>query len=109
MPQVLKKSFYLILTVFFGLFVVSSFFIRAEYNYAAYGDNPILKTQQPIVLILLVIVLFALALILYRLCLRLNRYRAMLIVPIVLGASLLLQLALIFLLPRLPTDDSQTV
>lgn len=109
MPQVLKKSFYLILTVFFGLFVVSSFFIRAEYNYAAYGDNPILNTQQPIVLILLVIVLFALALIGYRLCRKMNRYRATLVVPIVLGASLLLQLALIFLLPRLPTDDSQTV
>lgn len=109
MPQTLKKIFYLILTCFFGLFVVSSFFVRAEYNYAAYGDNPILRTQQPVILVLLLILLAAAGLLAYRLCRRLNRYRASAVVPIVLGASFLVQLALVFLLPRLPTDDSQTV
>ncbi|OWR30759.1 hypothetical protein CDO73_09210 [Saccharibacillus sp. O23] len=109
MPQALKKIFYLILTFFFGLFVVSSLFVRAEYNYAAYGDNPILRTQQPVILIMLLIVLAAAGLLAYRLCRRLNRYRASAVVPIVLGASFLVQLALVFLLPRLPTDDSQTV
>lgn len=109
MPQALKKIFYLILTFFFGLFIVSSLFVRAEYNYAAYGDNPILRTQQPVILIGLWIVLAAAALLVYRLCRRLNRYPASAVVPIVLGASFLVQLALVFLLPRLPTDDSQTV
>ncbi|NGZ75237.1 glycosyltransferase family 39 protein [Saccharibacillus alkalitolerans] len=109
MPQVFKKAFYLILTFFFGLFVVSSFFVRAEYNFAAYGDNPILDTQRPIVLILLLLALAALALFAYRLCRKLNRYSPAAVVPAVLGASLLVQAALIFLLPRLPTDDSQTV
>ncbi|GEM_PF-331435 len=109
MPQALKKTFYLMLTCFLGLFVISSFFVRAEYNYAAYGDNPILKTQQPIILIAMLVVLLAASLLAYRLCQTLNRHRAGVVIPSVLGASFLVQLALILLLPRLPTDDSQTV
>ncbi|OWA34036.1 hypothetical protein B9G55_17030 [Saccharibacillus sp. O16] len=109
MPQALSKTFYLILTAFFGLFVISSFWVRAEYNYAAYGDNPILQTQKPIILILLLLVLLAASLLAYQLCRRLNRYRANVVVPSVLGASFLVQLTLMLLLPRLPTDDSQTV
>jgi hypothetical protein len=46
MSGFIKKIFYVILTFFIGLFISSSFFIRAEYNYSVYGDNPILNKQN---------------------------------------------------------------
>ncbi|MCQ4086398.1 glycosyltransferase family 39 protein [Saccharibacillus sp. JS10] len=109
MPQLLKKAFYGLLLGFFGLFVVSSLFVRAEYNFAAYGDNPILHTQRPIMLIVLFILLLGLSVLGYKIVRKLNVYSAKIVVPIVLGISMILQVTLIFLLPRLPTDDSQTV
>ncbi|MDO3413031.1 glycosyltransferase family 39 protein [Saccharibacillus sp. CPCC 101409] len=109
MPEAVKKILYLILTFFIGLFVVSSFFVRAEYNYAAYNDNPMLSTQKPLLFIGLLVVLAFAALMLHRLCRRLNRYRARIVIPSVLAGSFAIQIALIFLFPRLPTDDSQTV
>ena len=109
MPQALSKLFYVILTAFFGLFVASSFWVRAEYNYAAYGDNPILQPQRPLFLVLLLAGLAALAFALERFCRRCSRYGPGVFVPVILGASGLLQFALMLLLPRLPTDDSKTV
>lgn len=46
MSKMLQKSFYLILLVFVAVFIVSSLLVRAQYNYALYGDNPILGMQQ---------------------------------------------------------------
>ncbi|WP_458125342.1 hypothetical protein [Paenibacillus sp. Z3-2] len=46
MSKILQKSFYLILLVFVAVFIVSSLLVRAQYNYALYGDNPILGMQQ---------------------------------------------------------------
>ncbi|WP_017815018.1 ArnT family glycosyltransferase [Paenibacillus shenyangensis] len=109
MQRVIQNAIYGILAVFMALFIGSSLFLRAEYNYAVYSDRPILQQQHLFILVLLVFVLLIASLVLYRLCLQLNRYRPQIVIPVILGISLAIQLAIIFLLPRLPTDDSQTV
>ena len=38
-----EKTIYLIYTFFILLFIVSSFFVRAKYNYFVYGDRPVLE------------------------------------------------------------------
>ncbi|WP_440116406.1 glycosyltransferase family 39 protein [Paenibacillus sp. QZ-Y1] len=109
MSKVIHKSLYLILLVFVGLFIASSLFVRAQYNYTLYGDNPILGTQQWIIFIPLIVVLLASGFGLYRLCLKLNKYSPKVVVPSILLCSLGIQIVIIFVFPRVPTDDSQTV
>ena len=46
---------------------------------------------------------------LYALCLKLNQYRPKVVIPIVLLCSLAIQITIIFVFPRVPTDDSQAV
>lgn len=104
-----EKIFYVILIAFFALFFGTSFFVRAVYNFAAYGDNPVLQPQQPLGLLGLLLALAALAVLLHRVFRGLNRLRPRVVVPAVLAASFIVQLGLILLLPRLPTDDSRTV
>ncbi|WP_046214507.1 glycosyltransferase family 39 protein [Paenibacillus wulumuqiensis] len=109
MQKVIQNAIYGMLAVFMALFIGSSLFLRAEYNYAVYSDKPVLQQQHLLILLLLVIGLIVVSLVLYRLCQQLNRYRPRIVIPIVLGISLAIQLGIILLLPRLPTDDSQTV
>lgn len=109
MAKVIHKGIYLILALFVGLFIASTFVVRAQYNYAAYGDNPILGSQQWGIFIPLLIVLLVASGILYRLCLKLNRFRPVVVIPVVLLASFAVQTVIIFWFPRVPTDDSQTV
>lgn len=103
------KTLYILLTLFIGLLLISSFFIRAEYNYVAYGDVPILQAQRLIPFLFLVIVLAILGVLLYKLFLKLNTYSAKIIIPVVLSLSFILQLSIVLLFPRMPTDDSQMV
>lgn len=105
----IQKTLYVILIFFVSLFIASSFFIRAEYNYVVYGDTPMLQQQHVGTFILLIIALLVFSVMLYRLCLKLNVYRPKIVIPLVLLGSLAIQVAIIFLFPRLPTDDSQTV
>lgn len=109
MVKGIHKTLYIFLTLFIGLLIVSSFFIRAEYNYVAYGDVPILRAQRLIPFLFLIIVLAILGVLLYKLCLRLNTYSAKIIIPVVLSVSFILQLSIVLLFPRIPTDDSQMV
>ncbi|ANF96644.1 ArnT family glycosyltransferase [Paenibacillus bovis] len=109
MQRVIQNAIYGILAAFMALFIGSSLFLRAEYNYVVYSDKPVLHQQHLLILALLVILLVIASLVVYRLCLKLDRYRPQVVIPFILGISLAIQLAIIFLLPRLPTDDSQTV
>jgi hypothetical protein len=109
MVRGVQRILYFILAFFLGLFIASSFFIRAKYNYYAYGDTPVLEQQQPGFMVMMIAALLALSFVLYRLCLRLNRYSRKMVIPVTLLLSFGIQLSLIFLFPRLPTDDSQTV
>jgi len=109
MGKVFQKTVYLILICLMGLFVASSFVFRAQYNYFAYGDTPVLERQKPgiFLLVIVLVVLFSIAM--YRLCLKLNKYRRKLVIPAVLLCSFGIQIVIIFLFARVPTDDSQTV
>ncbi|MEW4369386.1 glycosyltransferase family 39 protein [Paenibacillus kandeliae] len=109
MQSFIQRFFYGLLIFFVALFIVSCFFVRAEYIYAVYADNPLLESQRLYMFIPLIIVMLLLSVVLYRLCLKLNAYRAKTVIPLVLIGSFLLQLAIIFIFPRQPTDDSQTV
>ncbi|MDH6374512.1 hypothetical protein M2444_006370 [Paenibacillus sp. PastF-3] len=109
MVRAIQKALYLILAFFIGLFIASSFFIRAKYNYFVYGDTPVLEKQQLGLFILGIVVVLALSVILYKICLKLNQYSWKIVVPATLLCSFAIQIAIIFLFPRLPTDDSQTV
>ncbi len=105
----IQKTLYGLLIFFTALFMVSCFFIRAEYIYAVYADNPLLEQQEWLVFLPLIIVLIVLGFVLYRLCLKLESYRPRVVIPLVLLGSFIIQLAIIFIFPRQPTDDSQTV
>lgn len=109
MFKLIPKLLYMILICFMGLFVGASLFVRAEYNYAAYGDNPILQGQRLWIYIPLVLLLLVAGVLLYQAAQRLSRYRPQVVIPSILLSALIMQVALIFLFPRLPTDDSQTV
>ena len=109
MSRVIHKTLYLILIFFVGLFIVSSLFVRAQYNYGLYGDNPILGTQQWSIFLPIIILLLLTGIGLYRLCLGLNKYSPKIVIPVVLLCSMAIQIAIIFVFPRVPTDDSQTV
>ena len=109
MLGLIKKTIYLILIFFTGLFIASSFFIRAKYNYFVYGDIPILEKQNLGIFILLIVLLILLSIVLYRLCLKLNKYSKKIVIPVTLLFSFVIQIVIIFLFTRLPTDDSQTV
>ncbi|GFP78203.1 glycosyltransferase family 39 protein [Clostridium fungisolvens] len=104
-----KKGLYLILTFFVGLFIISSFFIRAKYSFSVYGDNPILERQTIGIFIFVIIGLILLNIALYKLCLKLNKYSKKVVIPITLLLSFLMQLGIIFAFTVLPTADSQTV
>lgn len=109
MSQVIHKWLYLILLVFVGVFIVSSLFVRAQYNYTLYGDNPILGAQQWSIFIPVIALLLVSGVLLYRLCLKLNKTSPKVVIPVVLLCSLAIQVVIIFVFPRVPTDDSQTV
>lgn len=109
MFKLIPKLLYMILACFVGLFVMSSLFVRAEYNYAAYGDNPILQGQRLWIYIPLGMLLFVAGVLLYQTAQRLSRYRPQMVIPGILLGAVIMQVALIILFPRLPTDDSQTV
>lgn len=109
MVKGIQKPLYVLLALFLGLFVASSFFVRAKYLYAAYGDTPVLEKQQLLLFIVVAAALLLLGIGLYSLCLKLEKCRKRIVIPAVLLASFAIQTAIIFLFPRLPTDDSQTV
>ncbi|WP_405107187.1 glycosyltransferase family 39 protein [Paenibacillus sp. FSL K6-1217] len=99
----------LILALFIGLFIASSFFLRAEYNYSLYGDRAVLEGQQPLVFLLWIVVVLGLGYVLYRLSRKLEGYSRAKVIPAVLLVSCIMQAVIIFLFTRMPTDDSQTV
>ncbi|RII33919.1 hypothetical protein D2A34_12070 [Clostridium chromiireducens] len=109
MLGLIKKSIYLILIFFIGLFIGSSFFIRAVYDSYLYGDRPILQSQNLGVFILLILVLIVIIIFLYRICLKLNKFSKKIIIPATLFLSFVIQVTIIFLFTKLPTADSQTV
>jgi hypothetical protein len=105
----IEKAVYIILGFFTGLFILSSFFMRAEYNAYLYGDVPVLHPQNLLIFIPLVILMLMVSMAVYRLCLRLNRYPKKLIIPLILLFSLGLQIGIIFAFPKLPEADARTV
>lgn len=109
MPGFTKKTIYYVFTFFIGLFIVSSFFIRAKYNYFLYGDSPVMQSQKLGIFILLILTLVILSLFLYRLGLKLNRFSKKIVLPVSLLISFVIQLAVLFIFTRLPSADSQTV
>lgn len=109
MVRGIQKILYFMLVFFIGLFIASSFFIRAKYNYFVYGDTPILEKQQLGLFILVLGVVLALSVVLYRMCLKLDKYSRKWVIPATLLFSFAIQIVIIFLFTRLPTDDSQTV
>lgn len=109
MLELMKKTIYFILIFFIGLFIASSFFVRAEYNSFLYGDNPVLHKQNLGIFILLIILLILLSIVLYRMSLKINKYSKKTVIPITLLFSFAIQIAIIFAFTKLPTADSQTV
>ncbi|MDF2926367.1 MAG: rane protein [Paenibacillaceae bacterium] len=104
-----QKSLYVILAMFIGLFIVSSFFIRAKYVYSVYGDVPVLEKQQLLHLVVALSGVLLASVGVYRLCLMLEKLSPKIVIPATLLVSFGLQAAIVFLFTRLPTDDSQTV
>ncbi|WP_438496358.1 glycosyltransferase family 39 protein [Paenibacillus sp. IHBB 3054] len=104
-----QRILYILLAFCIGLFIASSFFIRAKYTYSVYGDTTVLEKQHWVLFILAAAAVLAVSFVLYRMCLKLNRYSRKIVIPAVLLFSFAIQLVIIFLFPRLPTDDSQTV
>lgn len=109
MVKGIQKPLYVLLALFLGLFVASSFFERAKYLYAVYGDTPVLEKQQLLLFIVVAAALLLVGLGLYTLCRRLDKFSPKIVIPAVLLVSFAAQTAIILLFPRLPTDDSQTV
>jgi hypothetical protein len=109
MCGVLKKSITFIFLFFIGLFIASSFFIRAKYNYFVYGDTPTIEHQKLGLFLLLIGLLLALSVPLYRLCLKLDRFSPRIVIPVTLLISFAIQVGIIFAFPAVPTADSQTV
>lgn len=109
MLELIKKTIYLILIFFIGLFIGSSFFIRAEYNSFLYGDNPVLQKQNTGIFILLIVLLILSSIVLYGISLKLNKYSKGTVISITLLFSFAIQIAIIFAFTKLPTADSQTV
>jgi len=105
----INKTIYSILIFFIGLFIGSSFFIRAKYNSFLYGDKPILQNQKLGIFILLIVLLILLSIVLYRLCLKLNKYSKKIIIPVTLMFSFAIQIVIIFMFTKLPEADSKTV
>lgn len=109
MLELMKKTIYLILIFFIGLFIGSSFFIRAEYNSFLYGDNLILQKQNTGIFILLIVLLILSSIVLYGISLKLHKYSKGTVISITLLFSFAIQIAIIFAFTKLPTADSQTV
>ena len=109
MVELIKKTIYSMLIFFIGLFIGSSFFIRAKYNSVIYGDKPILQNQKLGLFILVIVVLILLSIALYRLCSKLNKYSKKIVIPITLLFSFAIQIVIIFTFTKLPTADSKTV
>ncbi|WP_238655508.1 glycosyltransferase family 39 protein [Paenibacillus piscarius] len=109
MVKGIQQLITIILALFIGLFITSSFFLRAKYNYSLYGDRPVLEGQQLLVLLLWIVVVLGLGFVLYKLAQRLERYSRAKVIPAVLLLSGVMQTVIIFLFTRMPTDDSQTV
>lgn len=99
MARGIHKSLYIILSLFIGLFIASSFFIRAKYSYFVYGDTPVLEKQQLGLFILVIVLMLAISAALYTISLKLNRFSRRIVIPAVLAVSFALQLAIIFLFP----------
>lgn len=99
MVKGIHKSLYIILSLFIGLFIASSFFIRAKYSYFVYGDTPVLEKQQLGLFILVIALVLALSAVLYKISLKLNRFSRRIVIPAVLAVSFAIQLAIIFLFP----------
>lgn len=109
MSEAFKRFVSILFACFIGLFIVSSFFLRAKYNYFVYGDKPLLEKQQLITFIALIVVLLILTVIFYRLSLRLNKYSRKIVIPVALAVSFAVQVAIVFAFTPLPEADSQTV
>ncbi|OKP88169.1 hypothetical protein A3844_08735 [Paenibacillus helianthi] len=109
MVKGIQRTLYVILALFISLFIASSFFLRAEYNYFADGDTPVLERQKLLMFIVLILVVLAASIVLYRMCLKLDKYSPRIVIPLTLLFSCAIQIVIIFLFTRLPTDDSQTV
>lgn len=109
MGKVFQQAVYFLLTFFIGLFIASSFVFRAQYNYFAFGDTPVLERQKLGIFLLVIVLVIGVSAALYRLCLMLNKYSRKIVIPVTLLCSFAIQLLIIFLFTRVPTDDSQTV
>ncbi|MBT2292773.1 glycosyltransferase family 39 protein [Paenibacillus albidus] len=109
MVKAAQRILYVMLAFCIGLFIASSFFIRAEYSYFKSGDIPVLEKQQVGLFLVILGVVLALGALLYKLCLKLNKYSRNIVIPATLLLSAAIQIAILFLFPRLPTDDSETV
>lgn len=109
MLKTIKYIIYFIFIFFIGLFIGSSFFIRAKYNFFVYGDNPILEKQKLGIFVFVILLLIISSIALYKLFLKFNKYSKKVIIPITLLVSFAIQIAIIFLFTVLPTADSQTV
>ncbi|WP_242851327.1 hypothetical protein [Clostridium sp. DMHC 10] len=105
----IKKIIYFILIFFIGLFIGSSFFVRAEYNNFIYGDRAVFQRQKLSDFILLIVILILLSIVLYWLCLKLNKYSRRDVITLTLIASFIIQMVIIVIFPKLPTDDSNEV
>ena len=106
MSEQLKRIFYCILLLFVGFFIEASFFVRAEFNYYLYGDNPIIQRQKLWILVLFLILLLLISIIMHLLCLKLNKVNKRLVIPITLLISFSIQLWIIMNFSVLPTADS---
>lgn len=109
MLQLIKKTIYLILLFFISLFILSSFFFRAKYNYFIYGDTPILERQHLVTFIIFLLVLTLFNFVGYSICSKLDKYSERIVVPSILLFAFVMQIAVIFTFSRLPTDDSKIV
>lgn len=109
MVKGIQQMITVILALFIALFIVSSFFFRAQYSYSLYGDRPVLEGQQPLVFLLWIVIVLGLGFVLFKLSRRLEKYSRAKVIPAVLLLSGMMQTVIIFLFTRMPTDDSQTV
>ena len=109
MLKMVKATIYMILIFFTVLFIASSFFVRAKYNYYIYGDRPVLTKQEPAIFFMLILIISTAGFFFYKISLKFDKYHKRIVVPGSILISFLLQIGFVLAFPRLPTDDSKTV
>lgn len=95
MRSILKNVIILTTFAFFIFLLISSLFIRADFGYTIYGDEPALVEQDSFMLVVFIIAGIIASVILFAIGKRLEKYNARVVIPCVLLVAFIMQLLII--------------